>query len=207
MLLNTKGRREKGVVLFGNDEQLRRWKVKCWFCKFSSKPFNYHLTTCHTSVKETGKMERRPRGFIYDIWFISRLKRFQRQVAFRASTHLVQFGNSNSWLGNYFIFNYNFSQTQRAAFFAVIISSTLFFWKGSFAFSLSFPFSVVRFLSQRSRSSPSLSPSPLSASPPLSAVPPHRTTAPVSHHRSQPQPLTLSLPLTDLIWDFESYYW
>jgi hypothetical protein len=98
--------------LFGNDEQLRRWKVKCWFCNFFIQAVQLSL---------------RPRGFIYDIWFISRLKRFQRQVAFRASTHLVQFGNSNSWLGNYFIFHYNFSQTQNAALFAVITGSTLFF--------------------------------------------------------------------------------
>jgi hypothetical protein len=31
--------------------------------KISSKPFDYSLDTCHTSVKETGKMEDKGTGY------------------------------------------------------------------------------------------------------------------------------------------------
>jgi hypothetical protein len=58
-LLKLEGKREKMLFVWKtkNSEEERR---VLWF--FSSKPFKYYLHTCHTSSKETGKMEDKETG-------------------------------------------------------------------------------------------------------------------------------------------------
>jgi hypothetical protein len=55
-------RKREGCFFFWkmmNSEEDEQWNVDF---VFSSKPFNCHLTTCHTSGKETGKMEDKRTG-------------------------------------------------------------------------------------------------------------------------------------------------